>query len=153
LDSSLTSVLTQLDVFLAVGLVCANDHERRKHRQHPQLIARPDLLFLFPPEKLHRQKHAQHRGEQQGGCGAGVIEEVLIAEKDSLKPRDQVGRRHELRGGLRPLGQHGGRERRATQKEHGHVENLDGNSGFLHGVAYHRQSQATGSKGEQPQRC
>ena len=60
-------------MFLTVRLPRAHQHERRQHRDHPQLIARPDLFFLLPPKELNGQEQPEDSGEQQGRHGRRVV--------------------------------------------------------------------------------
>ena len=75
---------------LAVGFPRAHQDEWREHRDHPELVARPDLFFLLPAEELHGEEQSQHRREQQGGHRRRIVPQILIAEEDSLEAADQV---------------------------------------------------------------
>ena len=143
--------LVLADVLLGMRAPAAHDDEGREHAGHPQAIAPGDLLLLLPAEELHGEKQAHGGGEEQSAHRGGVVKDALIAEENALEAAHQVSCRQEFRQRLRPGGQNRRRNRGAAQEEHWHVQYLDQDIGFRHGIGDGREDQTDRAERADPQ--
>ena len=134
------------DIGLGVHLVCTQHQKRTQYGEQPKLRCRPQLLFLFPAEQLHREKRGYQSRQCEGARRGQIVEDRFLASQNGLQSAIEVCGRDELCHGLEPNGKDHDRNRDSAQKQHGEIEKLDYKRAFLHGVDQRRDDAADGSE-------